>query len=113
MRDRGHENEVKGKTLAIQEVNSELVGLLRNIDGTLVRLAESVTALMTVDEDRNYSKREAARILGCSVRTIERRIRDGKLVAVSAGVFARVTGASMRRLQDMRHHAAAASVLKL
>jgi excisionase family DNA binding protein len=79
-------------------MDAEALGLLRRIDSTLARIAESVAAIEIVEEQRSYSKREAARILGCSVRTIERRLSAGELTAVLTGQKVRVGGRSLKRM---------------
>ena len=72
--------------------------VLMSIDATLRRIAESVAAMELVDEHRSYTKRQAARILGSSVRTVERRINDGSLMKVGGGRIVRVSGQSLRQL---------------
>ena len=78
-----------------EPMNDDALELLRSIDGNLERIVEVLAAMAFVDEERGYTKQEAARVLRCSIRTIERRVREGHLVAVRRGTKSRVTGRSL------------------
>ncbi len=77
------------------------------------RLADNQATCQSPNANRSYSRAEAARLLGVSVRTVDRRIGEGSLKAVRTHNTVRIGGASLRRLRDGEQPVTARRVLKL
>lgn len=92
---------------------TEVVSLLRSIDAKVGRIADSLAALEKVEESKRYTKREAARVLGCSVKTVERRLKDGSLTASETAGRKRINGGSLKRFVHADDGRRAVSVLRI
>ena len=91
-----------GSPTVIHKLN-QIIGSLEALSARVVSV-ERLLAAESAQKDHLYSRSEAARILGVSTRTIDRRIKAGQLCAVSTGNSLRVTGRSIlnARRDDQR-----------
>ncbi len=105
-------------------------GICRRLDlinETLQRIADAHAALVkgveqlaniqascgTFDVNRSYSRAEVANLLNVSTRTVDRRVRDGAILAIKNGNTVRIDGASLHRHRTGDQLVAARRVLKL
>jgi len=80
---------------------------------TEIRRAGQTGSSVTIDVNRSYSRAEVADLLSVSVRTVDRRVRDGAIVAIKNGNTVRIDGASLHRHRIGEQLIAARRVLKL
>ncbi len=70
--------------------------------GTRLEGVECAVRAGQVYPDRLYGRRAVARLLGLSVRTVDRRVREGRLDVVRRGRSVRIVGASLLRFHQER-----------
>ncbi len=110
--------DVRPVTYARDELTS-IAGTLQRIARSQEALAHALTTIATtvpaaepVAATHLYSRRDAARILARSTRTIDRRVRSGDLSVVRRDGAVLITGSSLRTLRH-EDRSAAVEVLKL
>ena len=86
--------------------------LLREINAKVARLVDVVLRVDEVQEGRMYTRREAAIILRCTTRTVDRLVRAKVLPAIRLGRNVRITGRSLLRCRD-RQISDTAKVLRI
>lgn len=95
----------------------QIVELLRSIDRSLAAIVGRVAdePPPPIDPNQSYTRRQAARLLGCSTWSIDRARKAGLLrEATSLGQrHVRLTGESLLALQRERRQAAAVRVQRL
>ena len=93
----------------LQRIADAHAALAKNVE----RLANIHATCGTLDASRSYSRAEAARSLGVSLRTVDRRVHAGSLLAIKKGNTVRIDGAWLHRHQTGEQLVAARRVLKL
>lgn len=78
--------------------DSHIAQQLESLHAEVTRIADCLSLLVSeeIDAGQRLSRREAARLLGCSLKTVDRRIRSGDLEIVRHGRSIRVLGSSLR-----------------
>lgn len=78
-----------------------------------VRRAGQTGSSVTIDVNRTYSRAEVADLLNVTTRTVDRRVRDGAILAIKNGNTVRIDGASLHRHRSREQLVAGRRVLKL
>ena len=93
----------------LQQIANAHAALVKDLQ----QLANIQATCGTIDVNRSYSRAEAARALGVSRRTVDRRIDAGALQAIKNGNTVRIDGASLLRHRTGQQLIDARRVLKL
>lgn len=85
----------------------EMPGRFAELERRVSELAREVAAMRKALPPRMYSPRAAAEVLGVSLSTVHRRVKDGSLPAVSIGRLIKVDLSHLRPMAEVAEEARA------